>query len=236
MMSRRFAPQFPFLVLVLVILAAPLQAREADVRRFLPVGSVDVARLVPSPPAVGSADFEEEMAVVFWLQRTRTSEQVEFVRKTLDVQRFAPLLGEALLTVDGLELKHTIDSAIDEVRAEYDAIKADYDLPRPFVVNQDVHPVGDARPVASYPSGHAIRAIVYARLLGAIFPDRQDALLHLAHQIGYGRVIAGVHYPADVLVGQRLGSAYADIIVTQPAFRNAVELIRGTRPPMRREP
>lgn len=235
MTSRRFAPQFPFLVLVLVILAAPLQAREADVRRFLPVGSVDVARLVPPPPAVGSADFEEEMAVVLWLQRTRTPGQVEFVRKTLDVERFAPLLGEALLTVDGIELKHTIDSAIDEVRAEYDAIKANYDLPRPFVVNKDVHPVGDARPVASYPSGHAIRAIVYARLLGAIFPDRQDALLDLAHQIGYGRVIAGVHYPVDVLVGQRLGSTYADVIVTQPAFLNAVELIRGTRPPMRGE-
>jgi acid phosphatase (class A) len=235
MLTTRFASHFPLLVLVLLTLAAPLHAREAGPLRFLPAGSVDVASVVPPPPAVGSAEFNEEMAVVLWLQRTRTPEQVEFVRKTLDVERFAPLLGEALVEVDGIELKRTIDAAIDEVRAEYDAIKADYDLPRPFVVNKDVHPVGDARPVASYPSGHATRAIVYARLLGEVFPERRNALLDLAHQIGYGRVIAGVHYPVDVLVGQRLGQAFADIIVKQPAFREAVERIHGTRPPTRGE-
>ncbi|MBL8658803.1 MAG: phosphatase PAP2 family protein [Rhodospirillales bacterium] len=204
MLTRRFAPHFPIFVLVLLLLPAPLHAREAEPLHFLPAGSVDVASVVPPPPAVGSAEFEEEMAVVLWLQRTRTPEQVEFVRKTLDVERFAPLLGGTLVEVDGIELKRTIDAAIDDVRAAYDAIKADYDLPRPFVLDKDVHPVGDARPVASYPSGHATRAIVYARLLGEIFPERRDALLDLAHQIGYGRVIAGVHYPADVLAGQRL--------------------------------
>jgi acid phosphatase (class A) len=234
-MTKRFAPLFPILVLVVLTFAAPLHARDAEPRRFLPAGSVDVTALVPPPPAVGSADFEKEMAVVLWLQRARTPAQVTFVRKKLDVERFAPLLGAALVAIDGIELKHTIDSAIDEVRADYDAIKAKYDVPRPFVVNDAVHPVGDARPVASYPSGHAIRAIVYARLLAEIFPDRREALLDLARQVGYGRVLAGVHYPMDVLTGQSLGHAYADVIVKQPAFREAVERIRGTRPPSRGE-
>lgn len=234
-MTRRIAPLFTILVVVALTFAAPLHAREAAPRRFLPADSVDVAALVPPPPAVGSADFDKQMAVVLWLQRSRTPAQVEFVRKKLDVERFAPLLGDALVEVDGIELKHTIDSAIDEVRADYDAIKAEYNLPRPFVANEDVHPVTDARPVASYPSGHATRAIVYARLLAEIFPDRQETLMELARQVGYGRVIAGVHYPMDVLAGQRLGNAYADVIVNQPAFWEAVERIHGTRPPTRGE-
>jgi len=234
-MTKRFAPLFPIVVFVLLVLAAPSHAREAQPLRFLPAGSVDVTALVPPPSALGSTDFEKEMVVVLWLQDTRTPAQVEFVRKKLDVERFAPLLGDALVEVDGIELKHTIDSTIDEVRADYDAIKAEYDVPRPFVINETVHPVTDARPVASYPSGHATRAIVYARLLAEIFPDRQEALLELARQVGYGRVIAGVHYPMDVLAGQRLGHAYADVIIKQPAFREAVERIHGARPPMRVE-
>ncbi|MEZ5787308.1 MAG: phosphatase PAP2 family protein [Xanthobacteraceae bacterium] len=227
-MTRRFALILPILVLVVATIAPPLQAREALSRRFLPAGSVDVAALVPPPPAIGSAGFKEEMAVVLWLQRTRTPAQVEFVSRTLEVERFAPLLGAALMTVDGIALKRTIDAAIDEVRADYDAIKARYDVPRPFVVSQAVHPVtDDVRPVASYPSGHAIRAVVYARLLAEIFPDRKEALMDLARRVGYGRVIAGVHYPMDVLTGQTLGNAFADVIIKQPAFAEAVKRIRG---------
>jgi acid phosphatase (class A) len=221
-----------WLVLVVLVIE-PANAREPGARQYLPVGSVDIDALVGPPPAVGTAAFKEQMTVVLWLQRTRTPEQVAFVQKTLNVERFAPLLGDALMEVDGIELKQVIDSAIDEVRADYDALKGKYDLPRPFVVNDQVHPVTDPRPVASYPSGHAIRAIVYARLLAEISPDHKQALMDLARQIGYGRVTAGVHYPMDVLSGQKLGDAFADVIVGQPAFKEAVERIRGQRPPSR---
>lgn len=229
-MIRRFAPLFTFLVLVIATLA-PLEAREALTRRFLPVDKVDIATLVPQPPAVGSAAFKEQMAVVLWLQRSRTPAQVAFVREELDIERFVPVLGDDLVKVDGIELKRTIDAAIDEVRAEYNALKDKYDVPRPFIANDEVHPVADARPVASYPSGHSTRAIVYARLLAEIFPHRREALMELAHQVGYGRVTGGVHYPMDVLAGQRLGNAFADAIIAQPAFADAVKRIRGERVP-----
>ncbi len=57
---------------------------------------------------------------------------------------FAAVLDDVLFSVDGIELKHTIDSAIDEVRSEYDTYKDFYNLPRPFVINDQVHPVTDA--------------------------------------------------------------------------------------------
>jgi acid phosphatase (class A) len=89
-----------------------------------------------------------------------------------------------------------------------------------------VHPVGEARPVAAYPSGHAIRATVYARLLAENFPEHREALLELGRQIGYGRVMAGAHFPIDVLAGQTLGEAYADTIAKQETFLEAVARIR----------
>lgn len=232
---KRLAVTVPWLIVFLFSIVAPLHApvlaKEPPARQYLPEGSVDIDAIVPPPPAVGSPAFKEQMTVVLWLQRSRTPEQIAFVQKTLDTERFAPLLGAGLMEVDGIQLKHVIDSVIDEIRADYDVLKDKYDLPRPFVANDAVHPVTDARPVASYPSGHAIRAIVYARLLAEIFPDRKEALMDFARQIGYGRVTAGVHYPIDVIFGQKLGEAFADVVVQQPAFKDALKRIRGDQPP-----
>jgi acid phosphatase (class A) len=220
---RLFAP----FALVLLVLALPPHAEALDPGKklYVPAGSVDAVALIGPPPKLGSPAFHEQMAIVLWLRKTRTPAQVAFVEKTLDTKRFAPLVSEELFDVDGIELKKTIDDAISEVRDDYDALKAVYDLPRPFQVNDAIKPVGEARPVASYPSGHAIRAIVYVRLLAEVFPDKKDALMDLAIRIGYGRVIAGVHYPDDIVSGQKLGQAYADVIVEQPAFKDAVKRI-----------
>jgi acid phosphatase (class A) len=229
-MMKRLAHTIYLLVLLVPVVSGPVQAREADTRHYLPAGSVDAGAVIQPPPAVGSTAFKEQMAVVLWLQRTRTPAQVDFVQKTLDLERFAPLLEVELVRVDGIALKRVIDAAIDEVRAEYDALKGKFDLPRPFEVSDAVQPIAEARAVAAYPSGHAIRAMVYARLLSEVFPDRKQALMDLARQIGYGRVIAGVHYPMDVLAGQKLGEAYADAIVDRSQFKQAIECIRGQQP------
>lgn len=228
-MLKQFALVLSSLMLLALAFAAPTQALDPEARLYLPAGSVDAGTLIEPPPKLDSAKLREQMTVVLWLQRTRTPAQIAFVRKTLNLKRFAPILSELLVYADGIELKNTLDGVISEVRADYDALKGKFDLPRPFQVNEAVQPVGDARPVAAYPSGHAIRATVYARLLGEIFPDQKEALIELAQQIGYGRVIAGLHFPIDVTAGQKLGQAYADVIVKQAAFKEAVERIRGER-------
>ena len=209
-----------------VILVGPAQAEQAQTNTYLPAGSVDAKSLIAAPPKIGSPAFKEQMTVVLWLQKTRTPEEARFVEMTLNVERFAPILGAKLFEVDAAALKRLIDAVIDEVRRDYDALKSAYDLPRPFQVSPEVKPVGDARPVASYPSGHAIRAIVYARLLAAVFPDSKAALMDLARRIGYGRVVAGVHYPVDITSGQTLGTAYADAVVANEAFKLAVAKLR----------
>ncbi|MCP4381583.1 MAG: hypothetical protein GY798_09240 [Hyphomicrobiales bacterium] len=184
MFRERFAALGVWLVLAIAGSTAQALADQVAPLIFLPAGSVDAAALVGPPPEMDSDAFETQMTVVLWLQLTRTPEQVAFVEQTLNVDRFAPILGDALFSVDGAALKKTIDTAIDQVRNDYDALKGVFDLPRPFQVNDAINPVGDARPVASHPSGHSIRAIVYARLLSEVFPEHADALMTLAEQIG----------------------------------------------------
>ena len=223
-MIRRIAYAVSFALLV--VLVSPAQAEQVRGNIYLPAGSVDAKSLIPVPAKIGSPEFNEEMAIVLWLQRTRTPEQVQFVEKTLNVERFAPILGAKLFNVDAAALKRLIDAVIDEVRRDYDALKGVYDQPRPFEVNPKIKTVGDYRAVASYPSGHTIRAIVYARLLAFVFPDSKDALMALARRIGYGRVFTGFHYPMDVASGQILGTAYANAVISNDAFKLAVAKIR----------
>lgn len=225
--------RLPILVVVLVFVGL-LGARGAwalEPGAFLPPGSVDGEALLGPPPQPGSAEFAQDTAIVLWLQRTRTPEQVAFVREELDLQRFVPLLGASLLEVDGRALAALFERLIAEVKLGYDSLKDHYGKPRPFVANDAVHPVAEARPVASYPSGHATRATVYGLLLTEIFPEHEAGLMELARQIGYGRVIGGVHYPSDVLAGEKLGTAYAAVIAGRPAFKAAVGALGGGGPP-----
>jgi len=216
------------LTLLLVIVgAAPLQAADTRNNVYLSMDAAQSEQLIGPPPALDSAEHKTQMEIVLWLQKTRTPEQVTFVEKTLNLERFAPVIAEALIDVDGLELRNTFAAVLSEVQNTYDAVKATYGEPRPFQINDAIKPVGDARPVASYPSGHAIRATVYASLLSEIFPEQRDALMDLAGRIGYGRVIAGVHYPVDVVAGQKLGAAYASNIAAESTFKAAVKKIKG---------
>jgi undecaprenyl-diphosphatase len=56
----------------------------------------------------------------------------------------------------------------------------------------------------SFPSGHACAAMAVALGFGLAFPSLAIPLVGLAWLIGVSRVVLGVHYPGDVLVGQAI--------------------------------
>ncbi len=76
--------------------------------------------------------------------------------------------------------------------------------------------VGRPRPVAhdsmpllvevpdrfSFPSGHACAAMAVAVGFASYFPAFSLPLMVLAILVGFSRVVLGVHYPGDVVVGQ----------------------------------
>lgn len=54
----------------------------------------------------------------------------------------------------------------------------------------------------SFPSGHAAAAMSVAFIYAMAFPSIALPLLVVAGAVGASRVLLGVHYPGDVLVGQ----------------------------------
>ena len=79
-----------------------------------------------------------------------------------------------------------------------------YRIPRPFVL-WGTHPLV-AESGYSFPSGHATIATALALFLGASFPRFRFFFSVLAFLVCLGRVLVGVHTPADVLAGMGIGS------------------------------
>jgi undecaprenyl-diphosphatase len=65
----------------------------------------------------------------------------------------------------------------------------------------------------SFPSGHAVRAMMLAVILLGLSPGTGIALLAWAPLVGLARVAMGLHYLSDVVAGMLLGLVIGGIVL-----------------------
>lgn len=58
----------------------------------------------------------------------------------------------------------------------------------------------------SFPSGHSTTAFAVALSLGCFYPEARPLLLLLAANVAISRVIVGMHFLSDILVGSGMGA------------------------------
>ena len=58
----------------------------------------------------------------------------------------------------------------------------------------------------SFPSGHSTTAFAVAVSLGSFYPEIMPVLLVLAANVALSRVVVGMHFLSDVLVGSGMGA------------------------------
>jgi undecaprenyl-diphosphatase len=76
---------------------------------------------------------------------------------------------------------------------------------RPFISFDAIHCAMPPLDRYSFPSGHTLHAVLFTSLAVVYVPELTTILVIFATLVATSRVVLGLHYPSDVLVGAVLG-------------------------------
>ena len=91
----------------------------------------------------------------------------------------------------------------------YRCLKRSFARERPFITHTAITRAGAPLDRFSFPSGHTLHAVCFTILIVSGIPQLALLLLPLAATIALSRVVLGLHYPSDVLVGALIGLGLA---------------------------
>jgi hypothetical protein len=198
----------------------------------------DWAGLVGPYPQPGTLEAREDLAVMLWLQRARTTVDVGRARSegTPSLGCFAhdlkPGLGAGGTQVGPVLNLHDYPmtaALLAQARADIapviQSLQNLFARPRPYLAFPAVAPALPLPSTPSYPSSHAAVGALYAQILAQFVPMNREAILQRGALLGDDRVMGGVHYPSDVTAGQKLGKVFATSWIT--AHREEIVNICG---------
>ena len=93
----------------------------------------------------------------------------------------------------------------------YKLLKRMFVRERPFITHSTISLAAAPLDRYSFPSGHTLHAVSFAWQASAHFPELAWLLVPLAALIAGSRVVLGLHYPTDVLVGAVIGASLAEL-------------------------
>lgn len=155
-----------------------------------------------------------DVFMFIWLVNTRMhsflTKASRYLSKTGDGQLYVIALGTLywLEWIDSLCLQTVVLAFLIE-RPVYFVLKNGLKRNRPEAALKNFRSIITPSDQFSFPSGHTSAAFMMATLLGYYFPPLIIPLYCWAALVGCSRVVLGVHFPTDILVGVLLGISTA---------------------------
>ena len=110
----------------------------------------------------------------------------------------------------------------------YDLLKYGYVYAKPYVYYEEASLIPESdetyQETSSYPSAQATYGWTLGMLLSEACPDRQDAILKRAYEIGTSSVIAGYSWQSDTETGRELACAIVSLIHSHQGILYQVKL------------
>ena len=208
--------------------------------RYLNPADVNPAQLLPPPPKDGSEMQRREMAEVKHLIETRTKERYEQAHWDASDEDPTPwqtaigpefdlkkLPATAKLLADVLNDQTVATSlAKDYFKRKFPVAAAMPGADYPQWTCDDVDRKPEARPLRSYPSGHATMSYSFGVVLAALIPGKAQTILARSAEYAYSREVCGDHYPSDVEAGHVLGTTLGTLLLHNDALKSEIEAAR----------
>jgi acid phosphatase (class A) len=219
---RRFFSAAPVCTLALFVLfsAAPCTAFEAY---YASSQQLNLATLLPPPPAPESNTQKADLSAVLSAQESRTEQQAERAVKDNSTSLFRiadGLFGDQFTPEKLPKVTVFYNHVIGDTVAILASTKDVWNRPRPFAISADVHAIGELPTSGSYPSGHATRGQLTAIILSNMVPEKSTQLFARGREYGENRVVAGVHFPSDIEAGRLSATAIAAVLMENVQFKN----------------
>lgn len=218
--------------LALCLLTLGLVAQEPkatpEFRHFLSERTVDLANLLPPPPAPGTPAALADLMAVRQAQAWRTPEQVTLAKEVEagTIWDFRGIVGP-WLQKERLPICAAFFAKVQEdTWAASQKTKALFLRPRPFKADARIEPCVHRPTTGSYPSGHSLQLYVWAGMLGDLLPEHRQALALEAERRCWARVLGGVHYPTDLMASKLMAETLLRTFRATPAYQEALEACR----------
>ena len=199
----------PVILSAVLTLALSASAQASDLN-FLNSGKPKASELLAPPPLPDSTEQAADMATVHSVYQAASDadKQAAYAEKKFSVYNFTDSVGAYFVETNLPKTTAFFEKVQKDAETVTDLGKDYFHRPRPFTTDPSLAN-GKLEKSFSYPSGHSTESMVLALVLADLLPDKHDAIIAHARQMGWHRVQIARHYPTDIYAGRVLGQAIA---------------------------
>ena len=196
----------------------------------------DAAKILSGPPAAGSAEEKQQLAVYRALRKLEGTPRWALAQNDLPtgppqmLTNFSCAVGAQLTPQTAPRLTTLLGKVGLDAGPQVASVKDVFKRPRPYQIEDGTICTEKSAALAAspdYPSGHATWGWVIGLILSELAPDRATPILVRARAFGESRVVCGVHTPGAVEAGRTNGSALFAVLQADPQFRADLEAARA---------
>lgn len=192
-------------ILGLSLTALPLCAKDPH---YLPKDKPDAITLLAPPPLPDSPEQAADLQEVREVHQAATAADLAAAKEETKFTLFTwtPAIGDFLRPGKFPRTEVFLQNVRSDAARVTDGAKDYWKRPRPYKIDPSLAG-GKLETSYSYPSAHSTESMVMALVLADLFPDKREAIIAVARDIGWHRVEYGRHYPTDIYAGRVLAQA-----------------------------